>query len=131
MLIGELAQKSGVSRDTVRYYEKFGLIRSTSRFDNNYKIFSENTVFLIRFIRVCQGLGFTLNEIRSDLMNFLENDGSFLDVEDIVEKKIGEIRIKINELREVSERLKGIYNNCPKHSSIREYMFGCEALELK
>ncbi len=125
MLIGELSSKSGVSRDTIRYYEKLGLIRSTARYDNNYKIYADNTIHVIHFIRVCKGLGFTLKEIHTQLDEVFENNLNFQMIENIIEQKIEDIQRRIEELRGVSKTLKSVLNNCPKTGSIKDALFEC------
>jgi DNA-binding transcriptional MerR regulator len=123
MLIGELAEKSNVSRDTIRYYEKLGLIRHGFRHENGYRIYNENTVFVVRFIRICQSLGFTLNEIKTYLADIFERNFSYGQVEAIIEKKIEEILGRIDQLREMSNSLKRILNSCSKSDSIRDSLF--------
>lgn len=61
--IGELANKSGVSIDTVRYYEKRRLISSHARTAGGYRLFNPNTAEQIKFIRQARELGFSLDEI--------------------------------------------------------------------
>lgn len=70
MLIGQLSQLTGFSRDTIRYYEKIGLIElpRTRRPDSNYKDYPEEMVHTLRAIRKYKDLGFTLEEIRELLV---------------------------------------------------------------
>ena len=64
MLIGELASKTGFSRDTIRYYETLGLIRPDFRRESRYREYSDTAVSTLRFIRNVKNLGFTLSEIK-------------------------------------------------------------------
>jgi len=66
MQIGELAEVTGISRDTLRYYEKRGLLRAR-RGSNGYRDYPEEAADLLRYIRTAQALGFTLQEIEADL----------------------------------------------------------------
>ncbi len=66
MQIGALAQLSGLSRDTLRFYEQRGLI-SSNRGANRYRSYAPDTVRLLGYIRMAQGLGFTLGEIGDSL----------------------------------------------------------------
>lgn len=70
MLIGQLSKLTGFSRDTIRYYEKIGLIElpRRRRTDNNYKDYPEDVVHRLRAIRKYKELGFTLEEIRELLV---------------------------------------------------------------
>jgi MerR family transcriptional regulator, copper efflux regulator len=66
MLIGELAKQTGLSKDTIRFYEKLGLIVATEREAGSrlYKEFDEDTIQRLFIIKQGQGLGFTLNEMK-------------------------------------------------------------------
>lgn len=66
MRIGQLAERTGVSRDTLRFYEKRGLIRSIRR-PNGYRHFPEETQALLSFILTARTLGFTLAEIEEEM----------------------------------------------------------------
>src|SRR5918996_3065646 len=63
LLIGEVAQRAGVSAPTVRYYEEIGLLPPARRSTAGYRRYSEDTVEELRFIRKAQALGFSLDEI--------------------------------------------------------------------
>jgi MerR family transcriptional regulator, copper efflux regulator len=62
--IGELAERCGVSRDTVRFYENLGLLRQPTRTASRHRIYDEQAVAQLRLIRRLQGLGLTLEDIR-------------------------------------------------------------------
>jgi MerR family transcriptional regulator, copper efflux regulator len=65
MRIGEVAKCAGCSSDTIRYYEKQGLLKaSVSRLDNGYRDYSEEVLERLAFIDRAKGLGFTLREIK-------------------------------------------------------------------
>ena len=64
MKIGELAQKTGMQVETVRYYEKEGLLPRIGRTDSNYRVYSDAHVERLLFIRHCRSLDMTLDEIR-------------------------------------------------------------------
>jgi DNA-binding transcriptional MerR regulator len=63
--IGELQQRSGVSRDTLRYYERIGLIAARRQAGNNYRAYDTQTLDELTFIRQAQAMGFSLAEIGS------------------------------------------------------------------
>ena len=63
ILIGDVAERTGVTAPTIRYYESIGLLKTPSRSTAGYRRYSERTVNELRFIRKAQALGFALNEI--------------------------------------------------------------------
>lgn len=117
MLIGELSKRSGFSKDTIRYYEKIGLIvlPKASRRENNYKDYPEHTLVLLKAIKKYKELGFTLEEIRelivlqsikvldvSKLIKLLET--KLTGVDDEIDK-LHQIRLKLNrELYSLTEQ---------------------------
>ena len=100
MLIGELATKSGFTRDTIRFYEKEGLIkvnRNERRF-NNYKEYSQNVLQRLLTIKKIKGLGFTLNEV-IDLLDLMKTEqATCIDVSKKLNTKIELVNTKIKEL---------------------------------
>ncbi len=107
MLIGALAKASGFSKDTIRFYEKIGLIELPrhARRDNNYKDYPDEVLQTLRSIRNLKGLGFTLEEIREIVirkqMNALDSNTAFK----IIEQKIIHLDIQIDKLLLYKERL--------------------------
>lgn len=105
MKIGELANASGVSIDTIRFYEKRGLVRSERR-TNGYRDFAETMPGLVRTIRLAQRLGFTLREIRQILAALNQSDLSQDDVAELLGAKIAEIEGKAADLLSLRDILK-------------------------
>ena len=105
MLIGELVRRTGFSRDTIRYYEKRGLIRldRRQRLDNNYKDYDESVVQRLLLIRQLKTFGFTLRETR-ELLD--------LDAHDLLNcKTVGEmVQLKLTAIQEKIEALNGFKN---------------------
>jgi MerR family transcriptional regulator, copper efflux regulator len=64
MRIGELAARAGVNIQTLRFYEREGLLRPPARTTSGYRSYMDSDLERVRFIRLCQGLGFTLREIQ-------------------------------------------------------------------
>jgi DNA-binding transcriptional MerR regulator len=112
MLIGELAKKSGFTRDTIRFYEKNGLIalEKGSRFENNYKDYSDHVLRRLEVIRKIKDMGFTLLEIKAMIDLF---ESGMLEQErgkKYVEKKIQRIDQKIEELKNIRSMLVEVVN---------------------
>lgn len=100
MLIGELSERTGLSRDTIRFYEKEGLIavgRKERRF-NNYKEYSEETFQKLVTIKRIKGFGFTLNETAEFLQLIDSNAASCDNVAAKIGDKVELITQKIKEL---------------------------------
>lgn len=118
MLIGEISNKTGLSRDTIRFYEKKGLIK-VSRTDsewNNYKNYDEKNLNRLILIKKAKGFGFTLNEI-CEILELYEIDSTTCStLLTRVNKKIAEIDEKIRKLEDVkkmiTDRVMNASNNC-------------------
>ena len=114
MLIGEVSIKTGFSRDTIRYYEKYGLIHSgrKERRLNNYKEYSEKTLLRLLSIKKMKSYGFTLNDI-SQMLELIDTDeASCNKLESKVIENISLIDQKIKELKNVKKLLSKSINHC-------------------
>ena len=105
MRIAELEQRTGVSRHTLRYYEKEGLLLEVGRRGNNYRDYSDKAVQRVGMVRQLKALGFSLKEIR-EVLDALRNDSINCDqgAALMAEKKAAVDR-KITELKAVSRML--------------------------
>lgn len=102
MQIGELAAATGLSRDTLRYYEKRGLIRAIRR-PNGYRHYPEASVFLLNYVRTAQRLGFTLAEIEAELPQLAGAGDARLT--NLLRSKIASIDGRIAELQSLRDDL--------------------------
>jgi len=117
-LIGELAKKGGVTTDTLRFYEKNGLIQPVGRSDSGYRIYSENSLEQVQFILNSKRLGLSLDEIRELLDIRLEaTQHSCAEVKGITSTKLLLIDEKIQELTKIRNALKKINDACCGHSN--------------
>lgn len=120
MQIGDLALATGISRDTLRYYEKRGLLRAR-RSENGYRDYPEEAADWLRYIRMAQALGFTLQEIEADLPLLLAPDGAPADtaaaLRGALQAKLAEIDRRIDGLQglraELLRRLGAPMAECP------------------
>jgi DNA-binding transcriptional MerR regulator len=110
---GELAKATGVNRETVRYYEKHGLLLAPGRSDSNYCLFEEAAIERLRFIKRAQAVGFSLGEIRELLDLRYAPDAACSDVRDIVEGKIEAIEAQIRALEDMRAVLCDLAAACP------------------
>lgn len=120
MLIGELSKTCGLSRDTIRFYEKQGLItlgKKERRF-NNYKEYSEGVLKRLVSIRQLKAFGFTLNEI-CELLEMLEmNEATCENLSNKIDEKILLINQKIKELKVIRKQLQDGKRNCQDKSGV-------------
>lgn len=107
MLIGQLSKLTGFSKDTIRYYEKIGLVTLPKRWrrGNNYKDYPEDMVYLLKAIRKYKELGFTLEEIRELLVLQSIKVLDLSKLLQVVELKIAGVDAEIDKLHELKLRL--------------------------
>ena len=112
LTIGEVAKDSGIGIETVRFYERKGLIAEPPRTDSGYRQYPEEVVGRIRFIRRAKELGFALKEI-SELLSLRVNpDTTCADVRKQAEFKISDVEEKIRALRRIETALKKLAASC-------------------
>lgn len=114
MLIGELAKASGLSRDTIRFYEKRRLIAAGKRERrfNNYKEYTEETLKRLLSIKRLKSFGFTLNEVAGLLEKSDDGHATCEEVSCTIDEKILLISQKIKELEKVRSQLEEGKRNC-------------------
>lgn len=111
--IGELAAAAGVSRDTVRYYERTGLLPSPGRSGAGYRLYSDADLLRLKFIRSSQGLGFTLAET-GELLALQRSDTARASaVLKITRDKILQAETRVDELNQIHAILEGLAAACP------------------
>lgn len=113
LTIGKLSERSGVSTDTLRYYEKMKLIKAESRSRAGYRLYHDDTVRVLRFIRGAKALNFSLDEIRKLLALTSSDQTTCAQIIDKTEAKIVEAERKILELKEIKRVLKALVEQCP------------------
>lgn len=112
MQIGQIAQSTGLSIDTIRFYEKQGLVHAPQRSSGGYRVYDKRDVEKFRFIGRAQNLGFSLQEIRELLLiENSEGDGCS-HVHDLVASKIDQVKEKIAELKRIESRLTKAQKQC-------------------
>lgn len=110
MRIGEIAKQAGVSVDTLRYYERRGIITKPDRRRSGYREYPPDTARVIRFIKRAQDLGFALDEIEELLR--LRTGGKRAKARPIAEAKIQAIDEKVRGLRAMRAALAGLVESC-------------------
>ena len=112
LTIGRLAAATGVKVETIRYYERSGLIAPPARTDGNYRSYLDGDLDRLRFIRRTRDLGFTLEEIRAMLDLARQRDQSCDTIDAIASKHLADVDRKIADLRGLRRELAAIISNC-------------------
>jgi DNA-binding transcriptional MerR regulator len=114
MLIGELSKRTGFSHDTIRFYEKKGLIdvNKKERRDNNYKEYPEHVYERLMLIKTVKALGFTLNEIDEFIEAWGEESASCNNLTTHLTDKINRVDQQIKLLQEIRSKLTGSLDKC-------------------
>lgn len=110
--IGKLAKQANVNIETVRYYERRGLIAEPPRNKSGHRQYSTEMVRRIDFIKRCQILGFSLNEIEEILDLRVTLDSTCADMKKRVTEKLIDVNNKINELAQIRNALSHLLKNC-------------------
>ncbi len=113
LTVGQLAKRTGVNIETIRYYERKGLIPAPPRTESGHRRFPDESVARIYFIKQTQGLGFSLKEISELLLLRTKMDASCIDVKARIENKITDVENRIASLLEIKEALRKLASSCP------------------
>ena len=118
MLIGELVERTGLTKDTIRFYEKKGLfsLDRKSRRQNNYKEYPEYILEKLILIRRLKEMGFALNEIHTFLESWKDDNASCQGLKSTLENKISLIHKRIRMLNEIQFRLTASLTKCNEHN---------------
>ena len=130
MTIGTAARKAGVGVETIRFYERRGLIEQPPRpSGNGFRVYPEQSIQRIRFIRQAQDLGFSLKEIEVLLSLRTDPTTDCADVRERAQTKLEEVNNKIARLAAIQSALKSLIDACPGQGAVRSCSI-LEALEF-
>ncbi|MBZ5877834.1 MerR family transcriptional regulator [Chromohalobacter israelensis] len=109
---GELAKRTGCNIETIRYYERIGLLPDPPRSDNGFRSYEERHLTRLTFIRRARELGFTLEEVQ-DLLRLVDGGHyTCAQVQEIALRHADEIQRKINDLHRMQRALKEMSAQC-------------------
>lgn len=130
MLISELAKQVDVTAETVRFYEKQGLLEKPQRLANGYRDYSEASARQLAFIMRVKQAGFSLKECAT-LLSIWNDQAEYTceDVKDLANEKLQEIESQINHLQSLHETLKSISTACCGGPESAEYCRILKAFE--
>ena len=120
MKIGELSTASSTPVETIRYYEREGLMPSPGRTAGNFRVYDAAQLERLQFIRYCRSLDMSLDEIRL-LLRFRDRPGDDCgDVNALLDEHIGHVAQRIRELRALEKELKSLRARCATPHSLSE-----------
>lgn len=125
LTIGHLAKQAGVNLETVRYYERRGLLPKPPRSASGYRLFPSDAARRLRFIRRAQELGFSLKEIRELFALRVSRSTTSRDIRKRAEAKIADVEAKIRTLESMKKTLRKLTKVCDGCAPLAE----CPILE--
>ena len=111
LTIGKLASAAGVGVETIRFYEREGLLKPSARSASNYRLYSEEDLERLRFIRAAQATGFTLGDVKA-----LLRPAACGKVQSLIEHRLDEVARRMAELRHVKRVLERSLRTCQEHA---------------
>jgi len=117
LTIGKVAKSVGIGIETVRFYERKGLIQPPIRTEANYRLYTDDGIARLRFIKQAKSLGFTLREIKELLLLRVRPDATKADIKKQIHDKINDVEMKINDLKAIKKSLKSLDSCCDGHGS--------------
>ena len=120
MKIGELGQRAGVGIDTVRYYERAGLLPQPRRLASGYRAYGDDDVRRLRFVRRAKALGFTLPEIRELLALSGRREDDMGGLKAAASEKLADVNARLAELNRIREGLEALVASCPGHGALAQ-----------
>ncbi len=109
--IGQASDASGVSAKMIRHYEKIGVIPPADRTFANYRIYSQNDVHTLQFVRRARDLGFSMKQIQT-LLGLWKNKRSSRDVKRVAMEHVRELETKIREMEAMKRTLANLAEHC-------------------
>lgn len=119
VLIGEAAKRTSLSVDTIRFYERRGLLPKPQRTTGKFRLYTSDDVEQLRSIRRLQSLGFSLKEIRQWLDLSQREIDACPSVRELLAAKLNAVRVKMNDLRNLEVKLAADLRQCDQELSNR------------
>lgn len=110
--IGEAAQATGVSAKMIRHYESIGLIQAADRTFANYRIYSENDLHTLRFVKRGRSLGFSIKQIEALLELWSKRGRSSAQVKKLALQHVDDLNARIAEMQGMRDTLQDLANRC-------------------
>lgn len=118
MKIGELARRSGVGVDAIRFYEREALLAPATRLPSGYRLYGADALTRLDFIRRAKALGFSLAEIRELLLLSRRGGDDMATMRAAAALKLADVEAKMSELARIRNALAGLVAACPGHGRL-------------
>jgi DNA-binding transcriptional MerR regulator len=116
--IGRAASLTGLSVDTIRFYQKLGLLKDHGRSSGGYRLFNEEQVHDLSFVRHAQDLGFSLNEVK-ELLALRQRHHACSEVQSMLTRKLADVREKIKGLARLEKEIRVALRNCNRELRLK------------
>ena len=120
LTIGQLARRAELAPETLRHYERLGLVEPSRRTESNYRLYDADAVRRLHFIRRAQSLGFSLPEIRQLLGLHAQGAGDMAQVRAIAEQRLRQIEQRLADLHSLRDGLEQLLQACPGHGALAD-----------
>ena len=115
--IGALAKQTGTNAPMIRYYEEIGLLPSAGRQAGNQRIYSDEDVRSLTFIRRCREFGFSIDQVRSLIALMQDRTSSCVDARDLAQQHLMAVRAKLAELKALERSIAAFVTTCDSSCS--------------
>ena len=120
--IGSVARQAGCSVETIRYYERIGLLRTAARSDGGHRLFNQCDLDRLTMITAARALGFSIKQIR-EMVSLMESGASCREVQALAIDHLNLLRVRLETLKATEAELAGLVERCA-----REAASGCAIL---
>lgn len=120
LTIGAMSRATGINIETIRYYERIGLLPAPPRTRSNYRAYTASEQKRLNFVRRTRNLGFSIDEIRALLRLSDNSDTDCCEVTDIARNHLGETERKIANLQALADELRFLITSCAGGSSVAD-----------
>ena len=120
MRIGELHQATGVAIETIRFYEKEGVLPAPARTDSGYRIYGSAHLERLSFVRHCRALDMPLAEIKQILKFVAHPEADCGDINRLIDEQLARVRVRLKSMRALEKQLSKLRVHCVAGNSVAE-----------